>query len=264
MKGENVVEIKKEDKKLKKRYFLIMLIALVGGFFGGFFAALIADIFAGGLDSFIVAVREFFVEYASLLGIIFGLVTAVVVTIIYKRNRKRFAMWDGEDEVLFEKMDTELGIAILILNINTIIFMVLMAISSIKVLDLTWENVGIYIASIVVNVTVGVVANNRIVNFSKEMNPEKRGSTYDVKFQKKWFDSCDEAERMNIYKASYASYKAITSACTVLWFVCLFCMTLFDCGLMPVVMVGVIWLVANVSYCVEGIRLSKNSSLSNE
>lgn len=264
MKSENAVEIKKEDKKLKKKYFLIMVLSLVGGFFAGFGSAWIADIFSGGVEGMIVAVRSFFVEYASLLGLLLGLVTAIVVTVIYKRNRKCFASWDGEDEVILDKMENELSVAILILNISTILFMILLAISSLKVLFFTWENVGIYILAIAVNLVVELVASNRLVNFAKEINPEKKGSTYDIKFQKKWFNSCDEAEKLNIYKSSYAAYKAVINACTVLWFVCLFCMTILECGLMPVVMVGAIWMVATVSYCVEGIRLSKNSSVNME
>lgn len=260
MKCENIVEIKKEDKKLKKKYFLIMIVALVGGFLGGFCSAWFTDIFSGGIEELIAVVRTFFVEYASCLSLTLGLVTAVVVAVIYKRNRKCYAKWDGEDEIILDKMEHELSVALLILNISTILFMILLAISSIKALTFTFANLGIYIASIAVNLIVELVANNCLVNFVKEINPEKRGSTYDVKFQEKWFDSCDEAEKLSIYKASFGAYKAVITACTILWFVCLFGMTLFDCGLMPVVMVGALWMVATVSYCVEAIRLSKNSS----
>ena len=36
---------------------------------------------------------------------------------------------------------------------------------------------------------VTVIAQNRIVNFTKEINPEKKGSVYDLKFQKTWIAS---------------------------------------------------------------------------
>lgn len=260
MKSDNIVEIKKEDKKVKKKYFVFMAVALLAGFFGGFFSALLADMFSGGIESVIDGVTNFLINNASVIGLVMGVLTAVIVAIVYHRNRKRFAEWDGENEDILNKMEEELSIAIMVVNISSILFMVLLAISSINILKLTWESTGLYLASVVVNLAVELIANNRIVNFSKEINPEKRGSTYDIKFQKKWLASCDEAERLNIYKASFASYKAVTVACTVLWFVCLFCMSLWDCGIMPVIMVGALWLVSNVSYCVEAIRLSKNPS----
>ncbi|MDY4515087.1 MAG: DUF3169 family protein [Lachnospiraceae bacterium] len=33
-------------------------------------------------------------------------------------------------------------------------------------------------------------------------NPEKTASVYDTKFQKKWMDSCDEAEKILIREAT--------------------------------------------------------------
>lgn len=260
MQSDNIAEIKKEDKRLKKKYIFIMIGLLFGGFLVGFFSAFLADVFSGGIENAIASVRSFFIENASVIGLVMGILTALVVAIIYSRNRKRYAQWDGEDEAISEKMDTELSIAALFVNINSIVFLVLLAISSLKEMEFAWSSMGIYIAAVVVNLGVELIANNRIVNFSKEMNPEKRGSTYDVKFQKKWFDSCDEAEKLSIYKASFAAYKAVSKACVILWFVCLMAMALTDCGIMPVVMVGVLWLVLNVSYCVEAIRSSKNSS----
>lgn len=259
MKSENTAAIKKEDKKLKKKYFVFMALALVGGFLVGFLSAFLTDIFEGGLEQMLARATYFLTENASLIGIVTGLLAAVLVAIIYLRNRKRYAEWDGEDEEILQKIETELSIAVLITNISTILFVILLGIGSVKAIRFTWDSMGIYWVAIAVNVVVELIANNKIVNFSKKINPEKRGSTYDMKFQKKWFDSCDEAERLNIYKASYASYKAVTVTCTVLWFVCLFGMMLFDCGIMPVILVGTIWMVSNVSYCVEAIRLSKNS-----
>lgn len=260
MQSDNIAEIKKEDKKVKKKYIVFMIGALLVGFLVGFSSAFFADVFSGGIENVVMTVRNFFVNNASIIGLIMGILTAVATTIIYFRNRKRYTEWDGEDENILEKIEEELSIAILIVNISSIVFLILLAISSVNVLKFTWGSAGLYCAAVVVNLAVELIANNRIVNFSKEINPEKRGSTYDVKFQKKWFDSCDEAERLNIYKASFASYKAVSKTCVVLWIVCLLAMTVIDCGIMPVVLVGVLWLVSNVSYCVEAMRLSKNSS----
>ena len=45
------------------------------------------------------------------------------------------------------------------------------------------------------SVAVLVVLQQKIVDLERRINPEKRGSVYDMKFQKTWMDSCDEAER---------------------------------------------------------------------
>ena len=44
-----------------------------------------------------------------------------------------------------------------------------------------------------------------------DMNPEKKGSIFDMHFSKKWADSCDEAEMIMACKAGYKSFKATVS-----------------------------------------------------
>ena len=44
------------------------------------------------------------------------------------------------------------------------------------------------------------------VDFQKIMNPEKQGSVYDLRFQKKWEESCDELEKFTIYRSAYKAY----------------------------------------------------------
>ncbi|MGL6219074.1 MAG: DUF3169 family protein [Lacrimispora sphenoides] len=58
-----------------------------------------------------------------------------------------------------------------------------------------------------------IVTQQKIINFEKEINPEKRGSVFNQKFSKKWEKSCDEAERLSIYKSTYTSYRAVTVTC---------------------------------------------------
>ena len=40
------------------------------------------------------------------------------------------------------------------------------------------------------SVAVLVVLQQKIVDLERRINPEKRGSVYDMKFQKTWMDSC--------------------------------------------------------------------------
>ena len=35
------------------------------------------------------------------------------------------------------------------------------------------------------------------------MNPEKTASVYDMKFQKKWLETCDEAEKIIVGKCAF-------------------------------------------------------------
>lgn len=77
-----------------------------------------------------------------------------------------------------------------------------------------------------------------------------------MRFRKKWFDSCDEAEKLKVYRASYASNKATGIACIGLCFFCLFGAILWGLGPLPMCIVGVIWLTDTITYCVAGYRIN--------
>ena len=89
------------------------------------------------------------------------------------------------------------------------------------------------------------------------MNPLLEGSIYDVKFSEKWIDSCDEAIKLGIYKSYFKAYKAVTNTCILLWLICVLGYGLWDFGVMPLVMITVIWLVQTIAYCMESIKSSK-------
>ncbi len=61
-----------------------------------------------------------------------------------------------------------------------------------------------------------VIIQQKCVDAAKKTNPEKTASVYDVKFQKKWMDSCDEAEKILIGKCAVKAYRAVNTVCTVL------------------------------------------------
>ena len=96
------------------------------------------------------------------------------------------------------------------------------------------------------------------MDLTRRMNPEKQGSVYDTKFKKKWFESCDEAEQKQIGQAAYKAFNVVSTACPILWLALLVLSYAFDFELlMPTFIVCFIWLLMQVSYCLECIRLGK-------
>lgn len=103
---------------------------------------------------------------------------------------------------------------------------------------------------------VTVTAQNRIVNFTKEINPEKKGSVYDLKFQKTWIASCDEAEQLQIYRAAFRAYTAMNYAALGMFLVCFIGMLSWNFGLLPITMVLFVWLTGVIIYGVESLRMT--------
>ena len=91
------------------------------------------------------------------------------------------------------------------------------------------------------------------------MNPEKHGSVYDTKFQKKWLESCDESERRQIGQACYKAYMVATRFCLGLWLVLVILSMVFEMSILPVFVLLLVWGVLQVTYTLECIRLGKHS-----
>ena len=100
-----------------------------------------------------------------------------------------------------------------------------------------------------------IIIQQRCVDAVKRMNPEKTASVYDVKFQRKWMDSCDEAERREIGEAAYRAFVVTNSVCPFLWLAMILLNFVFRLGLMPSAMVLLVWGCLQVSYTLACIRI---------
>ena len=114
------------------------------------------------------------------------------------------------------------------------------------------------VLTFLVSVFLLVFAQQKAVDLTRKMNPEKRGSVYDVHFKKKWFQSCDEAEQKQIGQAAYKAFNVVNTACPIAWMVLLLLSFAFNLSiLLPAFLVCLLWLLLTVTYCLECIRLGK-------
>lgn len=102
-----------------------------------------------------------------------------------------------------------------------------------------------------------IIIQQKCVDAAKKMNPEKTASVYDTKFQKKWMDSCDEAEKIMIGKCAFKAYRATNTVCTVLAIALALCALFLGIGFLPSLVVCLIWIVNQSVYCKEALRYSK-------
>lgn len=95
------------------------------------------------------------------------------------------------------------------------------------------------------------------VKLVKRINPEKHGDPLDLKFQKNWIDSCDEAEKMVIYQAAYQSYQLVGMVLLGAWVVTVMCSLFFGLGGYAVTVISVIWLTHTIGYQYYAMKLEK-------
>ncbi len=241
------MENKKEDKKFLVKFLVVLAVAFIVGIVCGVGMAILEDM-EQIPDAISNAVYHGVVLIAPYVSIVFCVIMGCVIYICREKAIAMMKAWDGENEEEYQKIDDMLGNALYALNIGTVITYFFFGVGFEDIAERgLWADVC-YFCGFIGALVVIIVGQNIIVNLTKEINPEKKGSVYDMKFIDKWEDSCDEAEKILIYKSSYRTYRSTSCLFLALWIFCVFGNDIFHFGLMPVTIVSIIWLWQVCSY----------------
>lgn len=102
-----------------------------------------------------------------------------------------------------------------------------------------------------------IVIQKLILDIEKKLNPEKQGNVLDFNFQKVWMNSCDEAEKLIVYKAGYKAFLNTNITCIILCMVAFVVTLLFKPDVLALVFVCIIWFANNLSYMLKAAKLEK-------
>lgn len=240
-------EVKQENRKALPKFILIILGSAVVGGLAGFFGAMLGverDTLAATFGAVLPVIGAWGIPLSAplLLG---------GALVLYLRGKRQFAAWDGEDEPVMERVEEQLSIALMLCGIETVLCFFFMTLSVLT--DLMGAGLRTAVSFLAAQFVV-IFLQQRLVDLTKKMNPEKRGSVYDTKFQKKWMESCDEAEQMQVYRAAFSAHQAVTVTGLVLWVVLLVSGLSFGTGTLAPTAVLILMGVQQVTYCVSCIR----------
>lgn len=239
------------------KFLLIVLGAALVGFCLGFGAMWFREMLMGQAGALVhagqLAARALpWVSWVVYLGL------TLASLALYLNCRARFLAWDGEDEDLIEGVEHRLGVSMLLDNLMMILgFLCFTLLSGTMELLEVWQ-LWLGLAGFLYCLAASIVLTRLAVNLTKRINPEKRGDVLEVKFQQTWLASCDEGERSVIYQSAFKAYKVTSYTCMGLWLVCtLVQATLGLVGPVPGVCILLVWLVLNLTYCGEALRLQR-------
>jgi len=263
-KEKKVLDRKKSDKKSKIIFIVVMVCVLVGGFFGGYFAAAMGDFI--GVGDIAQAAMDMLNSESYYIGGVVSIFAGMIAFVLYRQSRKAYESWDDEDDEVMDKIEEKLSLAVIITNGSLLLTEIVTTIGIAQIQNFQERGgqlllkIAILIGGMFLSWIITWVLTAKVVKFEKELNPEKKGSLYDFNFQKKWMESSDEAEKLVTYKCGFAAYKAVNTACSVLWLICMYGMVVWHWDNVPVLMVGAVWLTSYLSYSKEALKLSKNAS----
>ena len=244
--------VKKDNRKALPKYLLILFVAAIFGGVLGFAAGWLGHDNLSEVIAAVVADGLIAAAPWALLGT--SVVSMVLILWLYRGAKALYTGWDGEDDDVMDRADQKLNWALLLTAAQLVLDMFFFAVAqSAHNMTALWS-----VLFFLVSIFLLVFAQQKIVDLTRKMNPEKKGSVYDTKFKKKWFESCDEAEQKQIGQAAYKAFNVVSTACPILWGVLLLLSYAFNFSLlMPTFIVCFIWLLQQVSYCLECIRLGK-------
>ena len=248
---------KSENQKALPKFLGILVIAgLVGGVLGGL----------SGAAGYFLKGEELGAAITRLLSTASPWAMALCATVLlgsgfyqYRRARTAFRSWDSENEDVIQRAEERLSLTLL-LDSLTVIASFFFFNAGIVYLPQEVDSAMIPLLAIfLVVIALSILLQQKTVDLTKEINPEKRGSVYDMKFQERWLESCDEAERRQIGQASYKAYTTLNKFCPYCWGVLFLGNMIFHYGILPSTVVLLVWAVLTVSYTREAIRLSRGS-----
>lgn len=263
-------ENKSEDKKALGKFAVMLVVAFIVGIGVGIGSAFLGNLMEQA------AVRETILRLLRGAAIYGGYVLTTVFLIasvvLYKKSRREYAAWDEEDEDVLTGIETKLSYVMWFANLIMYgsYFFFSTGVWATDILDaksaVEQDNAGFWIAlgAVFLHMAYALVAaciiQQKAVNLSKEINPEKKGSIYDVKFQDKWLENCDEAERFAAYKCSFKTFKTMQLTGLVLWVICLVGQMTFGTGAFATIIVTIYMIIQTSVYSVQGIYFAKHPS----
>lgn len=247
-------EIRQANRRALPKFILIVILSCLVGGVVGFCAALFGiERLADGLRAF---GRGFSLWAAPWLLAACAVIEPAVCLPQYFSAKRELAAWDGEDEAVSDRVERRLSIVMWVNGTLLICALFFIAAAYSAGLDQGPFLFFLGLAGFVVTLAESILIQQRLVDLSKRLSPEKQGSVYDLRFQKKWMDSCDEAEKLLIGRCAYKAYTAVSVTCLALWMVFTLSALMFGTGFLPVLAVCIIWGVAQSVYCYWAVKLS--------
>lgn len=257
-------EIRRENRKALKFYIPTLLLCTAAGGIMGFLVSYNGlQNAAGQLEDWAADIL-FRVSPYLVIGVILAALGLSFYE--YQQAKKLYAAFDEDQEPdveessedLYGQADRKLSFSTTVAGIGMILSMLCFTLVF-SDLDRHLEEHGaltmVVLAFFVGGLFLVVRMQQAQVDFSKRMAPYLKGSVYDRRFHEKWEESCDEAEKLVIYKASYRAFRTTNTACSVGWTVLTVGTMIFGYGCLPSVVLSALWLLMNVSYYRQAMAL---------
>lgn len=249
----------KNNKSKKNAILFLGICAVIGGILG-FAAAKLGE--EGDIRSLFKNIDG---ETAGVVLLIIQVAVTVVLSAVsiisFLSSRKRAAKLTPDDDEELDRIEEALNTP---MTLSTIVVTLGTGLFGCAEYFLLYRSKVFAVTSAVVYLlgfAVMFILQAKLVAIEKQLNPEKRGSVWDMNFHKDWMSSCDEAQKQMIYRAGYKAFTTGNVMCSAFCMVALVGQFIFRFGIMPIIMTSHLWLGMNLSYINTAAKLERGENV---
>lgn len=234
--------MRQERKKstIYLRFAITMLVCAALGGVGGWFI--------GSAESGLLAALSAFNQNLAAPGLWWFAPSYLLLaagTVYFTRAKSLLPQAEADDQA-FEETDRRLCLSLILSGAALVLLFIALGISGHAMLA---GPAAILLLVHTIVLLIWVLALQAMtIKATKAIHPERRGNVFDTKFQKDWFQSCDEAEQQKIGQCSYFCFRLMSGIFPVVMLLLFFLSSTGMAQPAWILLVGVLWLAQQLAY----------------
>lgn len=239
---------KRKETGRKMGIVQTLLVACIGAAIGGG-GKMAAGMHEDSLRTFLDRSEGWFMDHSSWLLLLSSAAICILCTVFVLRMRKACSRCEEEDEVEAERIEkmqqryqSFMGLFIAVEAILSGV--VIASLGGSQGDSFTLAAIGTFFLSAVWI----LISWDRLVKYEKQMNPEKKGNIFSWNFNKEWLQSCDEREKLKLFRAAYYTHLSMQILYLVIFCVLILLSGIVKVGVLPFVILGAVWMFQLLSY----------------
>lgn len=237
--------MKSRRKKENKGYLQFAALIMAGGVIGGVGSTLM-NFYESDMEQAADIIENGIRIYSPYFLIIFAVAGSFLNACLMLKAKRNLRNWNGEDEEQAEAIERYnnrcQGIISVLTILNLSVFVPCL---------LDTERLVLVMISYFFFIVYGIwcaLTINRLVEYQKIMNPEKKGNALTLHFDKEWLASCDEREKVKMFEAAYNVYRRSQYIFGGVLIMLMMVSVVVRIGFLPFFVIGFIWAAQTIIY----------------
>lgn len=239
--------------KIKNSYIKLILWMALGAVFGACISIGLNMSTSLAEGEGLAKLADIFVSSTLWIQAVVWLAMICLSLILLRRVKKLTPFYDDEENFAEKQIGRAQNQIMLLTSVNMALQFILFGVGIDKRNPYFMASVVFFIVAAASSAFVEIA----MVKQAKVMDPLKQGDPADLKFSKRWEESCDEAEKLMMYRCGFRTLQLMKTVLMVAIAAALISKTRWGTGNFPIVLTGMLWLIQNISYCAFCLKEEK-------